>query len=360
MDLLNKLQKLGERAVQLVAHVETEEATKTALVLPFLQELGYDIFDPSEVIPEFTADVGIKRGEKVDYAVCREGKPAILIECKPHGAKLDRYSSQLYRYFSVTDARIAILTDGIDYRFYSDIAAPNKLDDDPFLSLNIVNPKVGAAKQVAKLTKTGFDLEGLLASAEDLQYISKVRYRFASELSSPSDALVRLFVDDVYAGRFTQQAVERFREIVRTAMRSHITESVDARLRSALDANTSDESATEQEQTDAESTESDLETTAEELEGLYAIKAILHGTVEPDRIVPRDVRSYFGINLDDNNRKPICRLWFNGRRKYVGVFDAKKIETRLVVNGPTDLFQHSEAIRTSAGFALGSPANTTK
>ncbi|MEL7473784.1 MAG: type I restriction endonuclease [Planctomycetota bacterium] len=348
MELLDRFRKLGERAVQLLSHVETEEATKTALVLPFLQELGYDIFNPAEVIPEFTADVGIKKGEKVDYAVCRDGSPVLLIECKPHGARLERYSSQLYRYFSVTKARVAILTDGIDYRFFSDLAEPNKLDEDPFLSLNIVNPKPTAVEQVTRLAKSTFDLDAILAAAEDLQYIAKIRAKFTKELDEPSEALTRHFVDDIYAGRFTQQAIERFRKVVKTALRSHVAEAVDSRLRKALEATQEAEAQKDDAQQDGDSSEQDVQTTAEELEGLYAVKAILNGIVEPTRIVPRDVRSYFGINLDDNNRRPICRLWFNGKKKYVGVFDAKKTETRLPVTIPSDLFTHAEAIRDSA------------
>jgi predicted type IV restriction endonuclease len=97
--------------------------------MPFISALGYDVFDPVEVIPEFTADVGIKKGEKVDYAIKQDGKIIMLFECKCCNGSLDDcHASQLYRYFSVTEARIAVLTDGIIYRFYTDIEQPNKMD----------------------------------------------------------------------------------------------------------------------------------------------------------------------------------------------------------------------------------------
>ncbi len=326
MDLTERLRNLGTRAIDLVGHIETEEATKTALVLPFLQELGYDVFNPAEVVPEFTADVGIKRGEKVDYAICVDGEPIFLIECKPHGARLDNYSSQLYRYFSVTNARVAILTDGLEYRFYSDLIEPNKLDAEPFLTLNITNLKREALDQIGQLSKATFDIDSILASAEDLRYVSQIRARFAKELEQPSDELVRVFVDPIYTGRFTQQAVDRFRTIVRDSLRAHIADAVDTRLRTALDTNKAESAKTDAAQAEGETEqEAEIVTTAEEIEGLYAVRAILRDLIEPDRVIPRDVRSYFGILLDDNNRKPICRLWFNGTQKYLGVFDENKV-----------------------------------
>ena len=137
IDMYERLSALAERLDKVRDDSLTEEATKTALVLPFIRELGYDVFNPEEVLPEYTADVGIKKGEKVDYAILKDGSPIILFECKPCGAKLDSYSSQLYRYFSVTNARIAILTDGVIYRFYSDLVAQNKLDERPFLEIDL-------------------------------------------------------------------------------------------------------------------------------------------------------------------------------------------------------------------------------
>jgi len=354
MELLERLSALGDRAVELVSHVESEEATKTALVLPFIQALGYDVFNPAEVVPEYTADVGIKRGEKVDYAICIENEPIILIECKPHGAKLENYSSQLYRYFSVTPARVAILTDGIDYRFYSDLIAPNKLDNQPFLSLNMVNLKKGLVEQISRLAKSTFDLDSLLSAAEDLSYIAKIRQEFANQLDEPQDDLIRLFVRPIYEGQLNQRVLDRFRQIVRSSLRGYIADAVDSRLRAALDRNDLNQT-TESVVTDDDPEEDGIITTEAELEGLYAVKAILRDLVDPNRITPRDVRSYFGILLDNNNRKPVCRLWFNGKTRYLGVFDSNKVETRIQVDGPNGLFMHADVIRESLGHLLPQP-----
>ncbi len=229
MDLWNSLSSLSERAKDVVSHVQTEEATKTALVMPFLQALGYDVFNPHEVVPEFVADVGIKKGEKVDYAVCRDGQPIILFECKPYGAALDTYSGQLYRYFSVTKARLAILTDGVTYRFYSDLVEPNKLDETPFMVFDLTTMKREVVTQMERITKPAFDLDAILASAEDLRYVNQIKQRFGEQLEEPDDDFVKVLVDPLYRGRFTQGAMDKFRTLTRSALRSFISASVDRR-----------------------------------------------------------------------------------------------------------------------------------
>ncbi len=321
----------------------TEEATKTALVLPMIRELGYDVFNPKEVIPEFTADVGIKKGEKVDYAICQDGMPIILFECKPMGAKLDSYSSQLYRYFSTTKARIAVLTDGVIYRFYSDLIESNILDSKPFLVLNLDRLTKDGADRIAPFTKDNFSLDSVLADAAMLYAKSQIRERFSKELSNPSDDLVRFFADPIHNGPMRQNVLDRYRPIVRAAILDHINGSIESRLRSAI------QSSQEEEQTvETPSKESDeVVSTEEELNGFYAIKAILSTEVEPKRICARDVQSYFGVLLDDNNRKPICRLHFNRKQKYLGVFNDKREEEKIPIASVDEIFIHSQRIKDS-------------
>ena len=131
MDFIDQLKQFSKRVESMKDSIQTEEATKTAIIMPFFAMLGYDVFNPQEFVPEFTADVGIKKGEKVDYAIIKEGEPVILIECKSIQENLDRHDSQLFRYFGTTTAKFAILTNGLIYRFYTDLDSPNKMDDDP-------------------------------------------------------------------------------------------------------------------------------------------------------------------------------------------------------------------------------------
>ncbi|MEM1063161.1 MAG: type I restriction endonuclease, partial [Planctomycetota bacterium] len=137
MSLAEKLETLSERFPGQLPHVKTEEATKNAFVMPVINALGFNVFDPSEVVPEFVADVGVKKGEKVDYAIYVGGKPLILIECKTAGSKLSlKHASQLLRYYGVTEAKIAVLTNGIDWEFFTDIDTPNRMDERPFMTVS--------------------------------------------------------------------------------------------------------------------------------------------------------------------------------------------------------------------------------
>src|ERR1043165_5481568 len=125
MEFKNAIKQLGDRVAKMKNQILTEEATKNAFIMPFIQTLGYDVFNPLEVVPEFIADIGIKKGEKVDYAIVRDGHPIILIECKHWSADLDPHNSQLFRYFHTTPAKFGILTNGIFFRFYTDLVLPN-------------------------------------------------------------------------------------------------------------------------------------------------------------------------------------------------------------------------------------------
>ncbi|WP_300458870.1 type I restriction endonuclease [Desulfobacula sp.] len=163
MSFDEKISALAEKIPSLINHLETEEATKNALIMPFIAALGYDVFNPKEVVPEFVADHGTKKGEKVDYAIIQENEVIILIECKQAKYNLcDANMSQLFRYFTVTKSRIAILTNGINYLFFSDLEAPNKMDSRPFLELDMLNLRKNLLAEVKKLGKEKFDLDRML------------------------------------------------------------------------------------------------------------------------------------------------------------------------------------------------------
>lgn len=350
MTLTEKLRVLAQRLPDIRERLGTEEATKNALILPFIKAMGYDPFNPAEVVPEFTADIGIKRGEKVDYAILRDGVPIILIECKRVGADLNRHDSQLCRYFHTVAARIAILTDGICYRVYSDLDAQNKMDQEPFLELNLEDFNENMAIELEKLTKSSFDIDTILASASDLKYSRKMTDLLSRELENPSDFLVRAFADQIYDGRLTKNVLDRFRSVLRRAIADHITHIINLRLKSALVKN---EEAGDAAQADIVASEEasgagpSVETTMEELEGFYIVKALVRDLVPSDRVFARDAKTYFTVILDDNNRRPICRLWFNGPKKYLGIFDSQKSETKIPVTCVEDIFKHADSLRES-------------
>lgn len=345
MDLIDKMRELASKIPQQFDYLQTEEATKTALIMPFISALGYDVFNPLEVIPEFTADIGTKKGEKVDYAVKKDDKIIMLIECKWSGCDLDKeHASQLYRYFSATEARFGILTNGVRYLFYSDIEEPNKMDSKPFLEFDMLDFEEHDVKELKKFSKSAFSLEDILTTASKLKYAGAIRKILEQELESPSTQFVRFFASQIYDGKLTQNVIKKFTGIVKDAERQFINEKINERLKSALSA---DEQNKENQLTDEEISEDidrNIITTDEEIEGYNIVKAILREIIDVDRIAIRDRKNYCGILLDDNNRKPICRLHFNGSQKYIGLFAQKK-EQRVAIDSLNDIFKYAEQLK---------------
>jgi hypothetical protein len=334
----------------------TEEATKNAFIMPFISNvLGYDVFDPAEVVPEYIADVGVKRGEKVDYAILHNGEVQILIECKPVGAALDlRHAAQLFRYFAVTSARIAVLTNGQQYQVYTDGDLPNRMDEKPFLVFDLLDLDRGLLPEIQKLSKESFDLDSIVNAAQELKYIGGIRRLISSEVREPSDEWVRYFVSRVYDGKATQKVVEQFRPLVAKALNQYIGSQVNDRLKTALgdDADVvSNTTSAPPALADADaSTKTDLDpdvvTTDEELEGFNIVRAIAVADVAPERVVHRDAKAYFAILLDDNNRKPIIRLHLNGKSvKFVTTFEDGKDGTRHDISSVVDIYNFADQIR---------------
>lgn len=343
MDLAVRLGELQKRTIEHRDILLTEEAAKTALVMPFLQALGYDVFNPGEVVPEFSADVGTKKGEKVDYAICDGGKVTILIECKPSSADLNiNHAGQLFRYFSVTDARLAILTNGVVYQFYSDIDRPNKMDDKPFFTFTMDAIKPGDVRTLEKFAKSSFDIDKIVQEAGNLKLQSQLRKELEREFAEPSEEFVRMMAARVHGGRLTPAIKESFGKLLVSAISNLVRDLVNDRLASAL--NASNPVPMEAEDGQADDNEEGVITTAEEISGFHIVQAIASRLVDPKRIIIRDAKSYCAILLDDNNRKSLVRLHFNGlTAKYVGLFEGKT-ETRHLIGELTDIYRFSEQI----------------
>ncbi len=341
MELQNKLKALAEKINQLRDKIETEESTKHAFVLPFINALGYDTFNPLEVVPEFTADIGLKKGEKVDYAIFQNEIPILIIECKHWQVNLDAHNSQLFRYFHTTKTRFALLTNGIQYRFYTDLDHTNKMDSKPFFEFDITRIKDNEALEISKFHKSNFDVDKIVNNASALKYTKEIKKCIAEELVTPSYDFTRLFANKVYDGRLTEKVMDEFTELVHKAFNQTINEKINDRLNSALNKEAENQ---QEDHIEVIEEESKIVTTEEELEGFRIVVAILRRKLEVNRIVHRDTQSYFGVLLDDNNRKPLCRLHFNGGKKYLGLFDENKRETRELVNDVDDIYQFEEQL----------------
>lgn len=352
MDFIERLQALSKKVSQVSGNLATEEATKNALVMPFLHSvLGYDVFDPNEVVPEFTADTGTKKGEKVDYALIKDGAVQILIECKKYSEPLStKHANQLFRYFSVTNARIAILTNGAQYQFYTDLDAPNKMDEKPFLTLDLEDLDEHVVPEIKKLTKSSFDVDSVVDAAGELKYLNQIKKVLSEQFKDPEEDFVKFFTSKVYDGVQTAKVKSQFLEITTKALKQFLNDSINARLKSAIGGEVKDSvkidvPEIQEEVAEDVSDKPKVQTTDEEVEGFNIVKAILRQKVEVQRVFSRDTQSYFGILLDDNNRKPICRLWFNTKQKYIGIFDESKTEIRHPIESVDDIFNFSEQLQ---------------
>lgn len=330
--------------------IQTEEATKNAMVMPFIQILGYNVFDPLEVTPELVADIGTKKGEKVDYAILKEGKPIMLFECKKVGADLNiNHASQLFRYFHVTDASFGVLTNGLVYRFFTDLEQKNKMDEKPFFEFNILDFNERDVEELKKFAKAVFDLDTILTTANELKYTRAIQTRLAEWMAQPSEEFVRLVSADLLGSRrFTPVVRDQFTPITKRAFEQLIGERINERLKGAMApegvsvADPAPIAVPEVTPTELVA----IVTSPEEIEGFHTVRAILHGVVAAKRIVMRDAQSYCAILLDDNNRKPICRLRFNNVQKLrIGVFDAQREEAQYPIESVDEIFNFAEQLR---------------
>lgn len=350
MDFIDQVKQLSKRVESLKDSITTEEATKTSLIMPFFAALGYDVFNPQEFVPEFTADVGIKKGEKVDYAILKDGQPVILIECKWIGENLEQHDSQLFRYFGTSSAKFGILTNGQIYRFYTDLETPNKMDDKPFLEINLLDLKEPMVAELKKFSKDNFNESDVFDAASELKYTNEIKNIFATELDAPTDEMVRLFLQSVYSGVKTQTVVERFRPIVKRALNQFITELMNDKIKTALNASDNPSAAAAVSATPAEEANepepapraSRIVTTEDELEAYFLIKNMLKDVVPYTDITYKDNETYMAILYRNNTRKWICRLYLTDTQKSFSLPDADKKPVTYHIENIYDIEQYKD------------------
>ncbi len=286
MDFIDQIRSIATRIMNTKDMIQTEEATKNAMVMPFIQALGYNVFDPLEVTPELIADVGTKKGEKVDYAILREGKPIILFECKKCGGDLNiNHASQLFRYFHVTEARFGILTNGIVYRFFTDLERPNKMDEKPFFEFNILTFREQDIEELKKFAKSTFDLERILTTANELKYIRAIQNVLSDWMAAPSEDFVRLASAEFLIGkRFTPAVKDQFTQITKRAFHQLIGDRINERLKVAMAPETNMAPQEPVIPTTPEQDTPQIFTSPEEIEGFHIIRAVLRDVVITQRI----------------------------------------------------------------------------
>lgn len=347
MDFSESITALAERAKKLKENLKTEEATKTALVLPFINALGYDIFNPLEVVPEFVADIAGKKGEKVDYAIMQDGKPIMIIECKSCGVCLnDIKRDQLHRYFLTLDSCIGILTDGLRYQFFSTAEDEKNMDVTPFMEFDLENVDPTLLPELRKLCKGKFDLKSTLDTVNELKANRQIKHLLAKNLAAPEEGFVYYFMKEANV-RATAKAVEQYLAYMKRAFTEFVDEQIDSRLKNALAASSKHEEAPAPEA--AEPEKAKPETTEQEWQAFYLIKSLLMGTIDSNRITIRDGVTFCNILLDNSIQKPLVRLFFNNPEKlYIELIGENKEKIPHPISKIDDILAHAEAIRATA------------
>lgn len=335
-------------------HIDSEETSKIALITPFLRLMGYDTTNPAEVKAEYTADVGTKQGEKVDFAILENGEPLIFIECKSATNELTNDNiSQLFRYFSITDIQIGILTNGVEYKFFTTGEDNNRMDEKPFLDIDLLNLTKKDIKELEKFKKSNFDIDEVVSRADNLKYRNLIKKTLLSEFEEPSEDFIKAIGQQVYEGRLTPNIKERFGNIISVAITEIINEKVNKTLSDAVASN-----ETQQEDNNAVEAEEEIIdedgiiTTDVEKEGYFIVRSIASEVVDPDLIAIRDRKHYCNILFDNNQRYPIVRFYFNNEDHLrVEFYDeitltsnGGKIGEKVDIENVSDLYKYKERI----------------
>ncbi|WP_202708804.1 type I restriction endonuclease [Sporosalibacterium faouarense] len=348
MDFIDELKQFSTKAKKLKDRISTEEATKTSLIMPFFQLLGYDVFDPDEFLPEFIADVGLKKGEKVDYAIMKNDEPLILIEAKTCSEfYLHKHGNQLFRYFGTTKAKFGILTNGISYLFYTDLDEQNIMDTKPFFEFNLLEIKENKVNELKKFKKENLDVDTIMSSASELKYTGEIKELMTKLLDNPTDDFVHFILGEIYSGRRTQNMIDKFRYIVKKSLNEYINELMNERIKNAIEKQSSssqeDEASSENDNDNNQSDDSNkIVTTIEELESFFIIKTILKDYIDPEKITYKDTQSYFSILLENNTWKWICRVYIKESIKYLTIPDENKKEIKYEIDDIQNIYNHKD------------------
>ena len=349
MEFEEKIKKFSSSIKEKLKHIDTEETTKTALILPFLNEvMGYDTTNPAEVKAEYTADLGAKKGEKIDLAILNEGDEIIMIECKSANSELSiDHLSQLYRYFNITDSELGILTNGIIYQIFTDSIKPGQMDKSPFLEINLLDLSDRNINELKKFTKENFDISKIKSKVDDLKFAHDIHKILSSEIDSPSEEFVKVIAKQAYNGVITKNVRDKFYNIIKNEFKEVINEKVEIRLNNALEKN--DE---ENQENIVEIADDGVVTTNEEYEVYYIIKSIVAKVVDPERIFIRDFKSYCTVIIDNNNRYPLARMYFdNVNNMRIELFDkfekdnkGRRLTETYAISNVSEIYDYEEHI----------------
>ena len=354
MDLIDSLKNLSAKISKQKDIIQTEEATKNAFILPFIAALGYDIFDPSEVIPEYTADYGNKKEEKVDYAIIIDGAPQIIFECKKCGDELQwEHAIQLNKYYaSNTKTHIGVITNGIQYQFYADLDEANIMDKKPFLEINMLDLQDSLVQELKKMSKSTYNIENILTTAADLKYLKEAKRVIAEQYQNPNREFVSFIIKPFYTGIKTERVIAQFTDIVKRAFNQFINEKIKDRLKIAMSEDTDKkEQKIDEKPPEPIEEKKEIETTSEETETFYIIKSIVRDIIDIERLSMKDYKTVCNIIIDNFATKAFVKLYYYETSKRIGLMEDNN-EIKFQIEKVDDIYRYDEKIIASLNFYL--------
>ena len=355
------IDKIAETQKHIIAVADgcegNEEATKMAMIAPVLNALDYNVFNPLEVAPEYTADFGSRRGEAVDYAILMDGAPRIVIECKAMGVAIEKEQlvNQLTRYYAAVHPKVGILTNGADWALYTDVDQSNVMDDQPFLRFNMLTGDAERiARDMALFAKGAFSVSEVGDAARDMKYVRALKERLLSDLNAPSEDYLKYLASAIVGNR-RANTIESLRPLVRRSFNEVVNDKINARLQGAM----MQEPPENQPEPPVEIVSADgngIFTTEEELRGLEIVREILADSIDPERIEYRDYKTNFQIKLKDSN-ETLVRLYFgkNVKRAAFGKSDGAlgfTSDHKIEIESVESLADHADEIRQALLQAL--------
>lgn len=360
MDFKDSIAQLVDKIAKQKEAIQTEEATKTSFILPMIAALGYDIFNPFEVVPEMDCDL-TKKGDRLDYAIMKDEQAVILIECKHCKQNLNLHSTQLSKYYAASNARFGVLTNGIEYRFYADLDKANIMDEKPFLIVNMLDLSDTDIEQLKKFHKSYYNESEILSTAQELQIMIQVKDILNKNFQSPGDEFTRYFVKCLNDGKSSTKLIEQYKPIIKKSTSSVINDIIQDRLNLASK-NTelqvgsavavTNEKDDDKLQDGVVAKENGVVTTQEEIDAYNIIRSILRKFTDAKRIIYNDTKSYFVIAFN-SKWYWICRLSLKPYSKRIGfpTQDRKSCEW-VQIESLDDIFNYAEKLEQSLKIAM--------
>lgn len=359
MTLENAIENLQATAEKYRESDLNEAQTDAAFIRPFIAALGYDHKDVFEVVPQYSTAFGDTKKYRVDYAIVLGDLPAILIEVKKQGHPLNDRPDQLAFYMNSTDARFGIYTNGLIYKFFSDLDEEKKMDVRPFMEINLADTDEMSVRALNRFTKDSFNIDRAVEAAGTLKYTRGMRQVLAKQYESPDEDFIQWLGKRVYDGVFNKKVKDHFTPMVRNAFRSFVTERANMALQSAMKKDIDGSDGPEEEiDEESNSGENDkgIETTAEEIEGWMIVKgmigATLRSSIDPSRVRYRDYKGFFKVLLDRKSKQEICRFYFNSSNKKIRVFEREGKQVTHPIESLDDIYRFTDQIKERAQYLL--------